>query len=196
MAWLVYHLTSFIRLPLVFHPFPRSNRSIPMVIIPSAGLISFIFLLVSALLIYAPLILIFLNALVSDILVPELLIVSLFGLIIGTIFRYIQGSTSSVVRIDPRTLTLIFYRLKGKVEQVFDLNDAIGLVHYREKYRGTKNHKICIAFEDGHQVLLKLTIFEKKARKLLSSFEEVLNLKEMNPPKRSILNDGQVTLSN
>lgn len=195
-SWLKYHLFSFLNLILVFHPFRIKSERLPMVFTPNGAFHTFLFSLVTSIIIFLPIVLFIGNAINADILVPELFIVTVFGLIFGTIFRSIQGKSACHIHIFRHEFILTLFGFYKKEIEVFSKSKWEGLVLYKEKFRSTKNYKVCLQLDDGRQVMLVLTIFAKKADKQLKSLCRILGLEEISPIKREIINDGHIHLGN
>lgn len=196
LSWLKYHLTTLLRLIIIFQPFRIKSNRLPIVLIPYGAIPTFLFALVSSLIILLPLVLFIANAINANILVPELFVVSAFGLIFGTIFRSMQGKSISHIRAYRHEMILTFFGFYKKEEEIFRRDKWEGLVLYKEKYRSTKNYKVCLQLDDGRQVMLELTIFRKRAERQLTSLCQILGLKEMEPMQRQIINDGHVQVGN
>jgi len=196
LSWLKYHLLTLLQLIIVFHPFRIKSNRLPIVLIPYGAIPTFLFALVSSLLIYLPLVLFIGLAINANILAPELFIVSAFGLIFGTIFRSIQGKSISHIHVYRHELILTFFGFYEKEVEIIRRDKWEGLVLYKEKYRSTKNFKVCLQLDDGRQVMLELTIFGKRAKRKLYSLGKILKLKEINPQQMQIINDGHVHLGN
>ena len=194
LNWLKYHLLTIPRLIFVFHPFRIKSDRLPIVLIPYGAIPTFLFALVSSLIIYLPLILFIGNAINANIIIPELFIVSAFGIVFGIIFRNIQGKSACQIQIYRHELVLTFYGFYKEEVEVFSKDKWEGLVLYKEKFRSTKNYKVCLHLDDGRQVMLALTIFRKRANTKLKSLCQILKLKEINPLKRQIINDGNIQL--
>ena len=195
-SWLKYHLFSFLNLILVFHPFRIKSERLPMVFTPNGAFHTFLFSIVTSLLIFFPIVLFIGNAINANMLIPELFIVSAFGLVFGTIFRSIQSRSACHIHIFRHELILTLFGFYKKEIEVFSKNKWEGLVLYKEKFRSTKNYKVCLQLDDGRQVMLILTIFAKKAQKRLNLLCRTLGLKEMSPKQRQIINDGHIHLGN
>jgi len=194
--WFGYHLKTFPELIWVFNPFKTIGKSIPGFFIPHGRVMIFLFSLFSTCMIYIPVFSLLIVFIVKKVLIPELFIVSIFGFAFGTIFRSVQAEDTSVVFVDRSELKIIIYGFFAKKIYPFRINKLVGIILYKNKYRSTKNYKICVQLDDGRQVLLKLTIFHKKAIRYLNNYHELLGLSVIEPPKRRIINDNRISLDN
>ncbi len=163
---------------------------LPVTIIPYGGLPTFIFSLIISLIIYLPVVLFLLQAAGTGNPSFELFIVSGFGLIFGTIFRSIQGQSISRIIVDWDELELTFFRFEGMEVESFPRANWEGLSIFKDNVRGTNNFKVCLILNDGRQVMLEHSIFKKRAEKMLKIYTQILGLKEIQPPEKQIVNDG------
>ncbi|MGQ1787587.1 MULTISPECIES: hypothetical protein [unclassified Saccharicrinis] len=194
LRWFKYHLGTFLDLIVVFHPFRRIGTKVPLVCIPNNLLSTFVFAMVSSLIIYVPVILFVANYANAGLIIPEFFIVTIFGVIFGTIFRSIQSNMVSVIQIDRHQLTLTHYGFYKKETTVIKRDQLKTMVLMKEKYRGTKNYKICVETSDGRHVMLKLTIFKKSAENILNTYRNALGLLVSNPSEKQIINDAHFTI--
>ena len=192
--WINYHMTSFLKLILVFHPFRFNKGTFPIILIPFGNWGTFIFSCVSALIIFLPIVIMIGNLINVQIFIPELLIVTAFGLIFGTIFRSIQDRSTGRVQIDRNKLVLELYGFWEKEVHVFSRNSWLGLVFFEEKFGSTKNFKICLQMKDGRQVMLVLTIFKRKGEKALKKYAQLLALNVVESQSKDIINNGNFQL--
>ncbi len=195
-SWLVYHLRTFLELIFVFHPFKRIGNNLPMVCIPNGSIGTFLFAVVTSLIIDLPLILFIANIINAGVLIPELFIVSIFGIVFGTIFRNIQARMVSHVHIDEHKLALTYFGFYKKEVTIFERDELKNMVLIKEKYRNTKNYKVCIELVDGRQLMLELTIFKQRAERILNTYRKALHLLVSDPSKKQIINDAHITISN
>lgn len=194
LQWLQYHLISFIELVFAFHPFRWRNNTLPIICTPVSAFPTFLFSTVINAIIYLPLVIFIGNYINTNILITELFIISVFGLLFGTIFRAIQGKIS-YISINNAELKIMSYGFYEKEITLFKRNELAGIVLFKDKFKGTKNFKICIELFEKQQIMLELTMFEKKANKLMKYYCKTLNLKVVNGSKKEILNDGNFTIS-
>jgi hypothetical protein len=99
-----------------------------MVLTPNGAFSTFLFASVSSLIIYFPIVLFIGNAINAGIWIPELFIVSAFGLVFVTVFRSIQGKFVSHIHIYRHELILTFYRFYEKEVEVFNRKEWSGVV--------------------------------------------------------------------
>ncbi|SMO52871.1 hypothetical protein SAMN06265379_102273 [Saccharicrinis carchari] len=196
LNWFKYHLVTFLDLIIAFHPFRKIGSRLPLVCIPNGGFITFVFSTVTALIIYVPVILFVVNAINTGILIPEFFIVFIFGVVFGSIFRYIQAEMVSRVDVDQHRLKLTYFGFFKKEVTIFKREELKQMVLIKEKYRNTKNYKVCVELNGGRQIMLELTIFRRRAHRILNKYKEALRLPVSDPSQKNIINDAHVTINN
>ncbi|MEQ9290118.1 MAG: hypothetical protein RIG77_24520 [Cyclobacteriaceae bacterium] len=193
--WLSYHLITLARFLYLFQPIRLNNIHLPVQFAPGGFWGTFLLSLVSCLFIFVPIIAFVLNITNAGVVLPELFIVSAFGLVFSIIYRSVQGEGATYLYFDGHDL---FYTTFGFYEshtEVFDRKRINGVVKVKHNSKGTTNYKLCLEVEDGRLIMLRMTFFEKKADQLLVRYCELFTVRHIeNPDTNKPDNDIGLTL--
>jgi hypothetical protein len=186
ISWLFYHIVCLVEILLIFQPFHfRSTTTFR----PGAPIAYFIFSLVCNLIIYLPIVGMVGTWINIGQFEPGFLIVTIFGLFFGGIFRSVTDNSIVLLSFDGFKMEFVTYGFyEKKIEQI-PIDEIEGLTMIETSTYAYPNFKICLVLDDGRLILLYLTIFKKKAERKLNELTNLLRLKSLQNPGGDPIND-------
>jgi hypothetical protein len=176
ISWLIYHIVCLVEILLIFQPLRfRSTTSFRS----GAPIAYFIFSLVWNLIIYLPIVGMVGTWINIGQFEPGFLIVTIFGLFFGGIFRSVSDNSIVLLSFDGFKMEFVTYGFYEKMIEQIPIDEIEGLTMIETSTYAYPNFKICLVLDDGRLILLYLTIFKKKAERKLNELTNLLRLKSL-----------------